>query len=124
MQQCDEMTDAISQRIKKKVYVLAWHSLSQQGQSPTDKDTLKDFHKLVSTINFLLGWEGCHLLDFASLEEQQKVQTCDKDQSISKNRNFGPFAEDSYPYPSSSLQESVLSKHIKAKIFPLVCLQR
>lgn len=58
------------------------------------------------------------------LEEQQKVQTFDREQSISKSRNFGVLAQDSYPYPSSSLQDSVLSKHIKAKVFPLVCLQR
>lgn len=49
------MTDTISRSMKKQVYALAWHSLSQQGQSPTDKDTCKDFHKLVSTMNFFIG---------------------------------------------------------------------
>lgn len=55
LQWCNEMMDAITQRMKIQVFALAWHSLSQQGQNPTDKDTWQDFHKLESTMNFFIG---------------------------------------------------------------------
>lgn len=56
------------------------------------------------------------------LEEQQKVQTFDREQSISKSRNFGVLAQDSYPYPSSSLQDSVLSKQCSQSQSLSTCL--
>lgn len=113
--------DTITQRMKKQMFVMAWHSLSQQGLSPTDKDIWQDFHKLVSTMNFLLGWEGCHclILPVWYVEEEQKAQTFDRDQAISKSRKFMHLQRTHFPTLAAACKKVYSANTSKLKSFHL-----